>query len=383
MESVLLIICPVLVAIPLAVHLMTLTLAAWRYRGAEPPVRPFLASPPVTLIRPVRGLDPAELATLASTFKLDYPNLEILFCAAEGDDPALPFIRDLMAARPKVNARILVGDRHFSGNPKLNNVEKGWEASTGEIVVMTDSNLMLPEDYIWRLVERFEPGVGMVSGPPIGRGAENVWAAVECAFLNTNQARWQLAADALGHGFAQGKTLAYRRDVLEAGGGVQALAGNLAEDVASTKMVRAQGLRVRLTNRLYDQPVPKRTPRTVWARQLRWSQIRREGFPLIFLAEILQGPLLSVVGLAGLWSMGALPDWTVPILLCGWYGMEWGMARLAGWPSGLRDLFAMILRDLLLPVVWYATWFGGGLTWQGQAVTRKKSSRTKGHHVRT
>jgi ceramide glucosyltransferase len=353
-------------ALTLGVYLVTTALAAlrlvpWRARCGA---RPF-----VSLIRPVCGVDAFDRETLASSFTQDYPDYEVLICAASGADPAVALAGELIAQHPGVTAQVLVGDDPISGNPKLNNLVKGLRASQAGIVVMTDANLLLTPDYLATLDDTWAPGTGLVSAPAFGARPENFWGAVECAFLNGNQARWQLAADALGVGFAQGKTLAWRRDVLEAGGGLAALGRNLAEDVASTKLVRGQGLRVRLPRKLFAQPIGRRTARAVWDRQLRWGRVRRDGFPALFAAEIAQGPVFPVAALAGLVALGAAPAWSFAALALAWYGSELALARAMGWPSGPRDLAAMAMRDLLLAPLWLVAYRARGFTWRGTAMS--------------
>ncbi|EIE53143.1 ceramide glucosyltransferase [Citreicella sp. 357] len=348
----------------LGIHLATAALAAWRYCDATP-VRAAPDSPFVSLVRPVCGLDAFDEETLESSFQQDYPRYEVIFCAARESDAAVPLVRRIIARNPQVASCLLIGDTAISGNPKLNNLHKGYGAARGGWLAMTDSNLLLPRDYLATLVARWDARAGLVTSPPAGIRPGNFWGALECAFLNTSQGRWQLAADALGFGFAQGKTLFWKRDVLERGGGLAALGRNLAEDVAATKLVRAQGCRVRLAPRLFPQPVGTRDARSVWDRQLRWSRVRRDGFPLIFAAEIAQGPMLPLVALVTLVLSGALSGWALPGLLAVWYGAEWALARLAGWPSRLRDVAAMGARDLLLPALWGATWAGRTITWRG------------------
>ena len=103
---------------------------------------------------------------------------------------------------------------------------------------MADSNVLMPRDYLQRLLAGWRPDTGLLCSPPIGCQPDGFWAEVECAFLNTYQARWQYAADTLGLGFAQGKTMLWRRRDLERAGGIQALAEEIAEDAAATKLVR-------------------------------------------------------------------------------------------------------------------------------------------------
>ncbi len=352
--------------VAIGVHLLSTALAWPRRtcpRAADAPPRP-----PVSLVRPVCGLDAFDPETLASSFGQDYPDHEILFCAAAADDPAVALLEELIAAHPEVPARILIGDDRVSANPKLNNLVKGFAAARGEWVAMTDANLLLTPDYLRRLDDTRREDTGLVSSPPAGIRPENLWGALECAFLNSNQARWQLAADALGIGFAHGKTLFWNRALLEAGGGPAALGHDLAEDVASTKLVRARGLKVRLARPLFGQPIGRRDFGEVWGRQLRWSRIRRAGFPAIFALEILQGPLPPFAALAALVGLGAAPGPALAAFPLVWYGAEIALARAHGWPSGPRDIAAMLLRDALLPALWVVTLRRRTFTWRGSVV---------------
>lgn len=358
----------------LALHLATAGLSGARYLrlrpvrgGALPPADvPAENWPLVTLLRPVCGLDALDEETLGSSFGLTYPRLEIVFCAAHPDDPAVALVQRLIAENPRANARLLVGEDRITANPKLNNLQKGWQAARGQFVVMTDANLLLPADYIEQLLAQCGPDTGLVTAPPIGTRPQGLAAALECAFLNGFQARWQLAADSLGLGFAQGKTLMWRREVLERAGGLAALGRDLAEDVAATKVVRAQGLRVRLAVRPFAQPIGRRSMGTVWARQLRWARVRRDGFPALFALEILLGPFVPLLALIPLLGAG-MAVWAVPFLAL-WYGAELALMRLAGWPAAGRDVAAMVLRDLMLAPLWAVTWRRRGFDWRGTAM---------------
>ena len=130
------------------VNLISILLAAWRIRVPSKPVPPREPAEPVTIIRPVCGLEPCIEQTLASGFVLDYPHYEQIFCVARHDDPVVPIIEKLMAEHPGIASRLLVGDDRISSNPKLNNCVKGWEASRSEWVIFADSNVLMPRDYI-------------------------------------------------------------------------------------------------------------------------------------------------------------------------------------------------------------------------------------------
>jgi ceramide glucosyltransferase len=322
----------------------------------------------VSIVRPLCGIENFSQATLASTFGLDHPSYEILFCAAHPTDPVLPLVRRLMTEHPHVPARLLIGNDCISTNPKLNNVVKGWEAACQEHIIMADSNVMMPPDYIQRLFAASDASTGLVCSPPVGCAPDGIWAELECAFLNTYQARWQCFADSLGFGFAQGKTMLWRRDVLECRGGIRALARELAEDAAATKLVRGQGLRVRLAARPFNQPLGRRTLAEVWQRQLRWARLRRDTFKLFFAVEIFAGavpPLLTAMVLASALGWSIAP---VVALACLWYVAEAALAHAAGWHLSWRWVAGCLVRDALLPVLWLAAWLGNEFEWRGNSM---------------
>ncbi|WP_102224606.1 ceramide glucosyltransferase [Acidimangrovimonas sediminis] len=357
--------------VALALHLATVGLVAWRLRGGQRADRP--GQPPVSLLRPLCGQDYQLDQTLTSSFTQDYAGYEVIFCVEREDDPAVAVARAAIEAHPEVPARLLIGQDAVSGNPKLNNLVKGWNAARHDWIVMSDCNVLLPPDFLRACVARFDERTGLVSSPAIGIRPNGLWGALECGFLNTYQARWQLAADCVGLGYAQGKTLFWRRGVAEAGGGLPALGREMAEDIASTKLVRAQGLKVRLARMPFPQPIGRRRLSAVWGRQLRWAKVRRMGVPLVFASEILTGAVPPLLALAVLALIGAAGWAWLPLLALVWFGAEWALARGAGWPSGPRDVLAWILRDLMMPALWVAAWLGRGFTWRGNQMDKAEA----------
>jgi ceramide glucosyltransferase len=348
-----------------AIHVASVAIAIVRFRRSASPA-PAQAFPPVSLVRPLCGIDNYAADTLRSTFALDYPRCEILFCVASANDPVVPLIESLMAQHPQAGARLLVGDERVSNNPKLNNVLKGWRAASHDWIVLADSNVLMPRDYIERLFANWRPDTGLVASPPVGCRPQGIWAELECAFLNTYQARWQYLADTLGLGFAQGKTMLWRRADLERAGGIPALAKEVAEDAASTKIVRGAGLKVRLIDRPLLQPLGYRSAAEVWNRQVRWARLRRASFFLYFLPEALSGGVLPMIALGFLCAaIGWPPASSVGVFGALWYGGEMLLAAAAGWHcSALYPLYGL-LRDLLLPFLFVTALRGDDFVWRG------------------
>ena len=326
-------------------------------------------APSVTIVQPLCGVETFSRETLRSIFALDYPSYEIVFCLASGDDPIAPLVRGAIAANPNRPARLLIGDDRISANPKLNNVVKGWKAARDDWVIIADSNVLMPNDYIQRLLARWRSSTGIVCAPPIGSRPQSFAAEVECAFLNTYQARWQYAGESCGYGFAQGKTMLWRREILETGGSIEALAAEIAEDAAATKLIRAQGFNAHLVDRPFQQPLGKRRLRDVWSRQLRWARLRRVTFPFFFAPEVLTTSLLTFIA-AGVAApeFGADPAVGAVLAAVFCYGAEAILAFAAGWPLSWRSPAAWLTRDVLLPFLWAGGWSGRNVTWRGNAM---------------
>jgi ceramide glucosyltransferase len=365
----------VFVAFTCAVQLISIFIMVFRTQVSAPSHSP-LDLLGVSIIRPVCGLENNLEETLESTFLLDYPLYEIIFCVASQRDPAIVLVKSAMLRHPTIAASLLIGDDQFSVNPKLNNMKKGWDAARYDWVVMADSNVLLPHNYLQCILSRWTPTTGLVSSPAIGTRPVGIWAEIECAFLNTYQARWQLVADQIGLGFAQGKNLCWKRQFLENAGGIRAMAAEIAEDVASTKIVRNAGLNVRLTLNPFPQPLGYRSKAEVWNRQVRWARLRRVGLKAYFIPELLSGGLFPLVAASLIVYLGGYSPSYVFVLFLAWYGAEAMLAKLAGWPINLRAIFAIVLRDLLLPVIWFSAWGNGTFVWHGNVMSTRKNIRS-------
>lgn len=361
-----------------AVNLASLVIAGIRIQGRRPLIAARSDAPPVSIVRPVCGIEAFSDETLRAGFELDYPNYELIFCVARGADPIVPVVEGLMAAFPAIPSRLIVGEDRVSDNPKLNNCVRGWDAARHDWIILADSNVLMPRDYVQRLQASWRAETGLVSSTPIGSRPDGFWAEVECAFLNTLQARWQYAGEALGFGFAQGKSMLWRRDVLDSRGGIRALAAEIAEDAAATKLVRRAGLHVHLVGSPFEQPLGHRTPAEIWLRQLRWARLRRVTFPLFFAPEISSGAALPIAaGAYAAWGSGFSAPLAALAVAALWYGPEALLAYGKGWRLSWRSLPAFITRDLLLLPMWAYAWVAAEIVWRGNAMSvRTKSGET-------
>jgi ceramide glucosyltransferase len=357
-------------------NFISVGIAIRRAKPRKTPLPPRPDAAPVSLVRPVCGIDNFCEETLGSSFKLNYPHYEVIFCVARANDPVVAVVKRLIAAHPNVAARLIIGDEKVSANPKLNNCVRGWDAARHDWIILADSNVLMPQDYIQRLFASWGPQTGLVCSMPQGSHPQNLWAELEIAFLNTYQSRWQYAADGVGTGFAQGKNMLWRRDVLEGGGGIRALAAEIAEDAASTKVVRRAGLKINLVDSPFQQPLGRRTFQDVWHRQIRWARMRRKTFPAYYLPEILAG--CATPALVGAYA-AVLIGWNAPLtaglVLLSLYCAEVILAFANKWYFSWRLPFLFLLRDLMLPVVYVDAWLVNDFTWRGNAMTVREEEK--------
>ncbi len=352
-----------------ATNLASQAIALWRLR--RPLQRSALldALPPVTIVRPVRGIEAFSRETAISGLELDYPRYSTIFCVADATDPIIPLIEELIAVYGAGKVRLIVGDVPVSANPKLNNCVRGWQEATTDWVILADSNVLMPKDYIQRMLAAWRPDTGLVCSTPAGSRPQSFGAEVECAFLNAFQARWQYVGEALGLGFAQGKSMLWNKPFLDAHGGIAALGAEIAEDAASTKLVRAAGKHVHLVGQPFEQPLGPRRLADAVQRQFRWARLRRVTFLPFFALEIAAAPLLpALLACFGASALGLSP-WLAPLLVLAlWYAGDILLSAATGWFLNWRSPLAMLVRDIAFPCVWAYAFVGGEVSWRGNAM---------------
>jgi ceramide glucosyltransferase len=351
---------------------ISIGIAMWRLSRNGHSAPALAEKPPVSLVVPACGIENFTPLTLQRAFLLDWPDYELIFCVAEAKDPVISAIREVMGRYPHIVAQILIGDDRVSANPKLNNCVKGWQAARHDWVVLADSNVLMPQDYIAHLMAARRPNTGLVCSTPLGARPDGFWAEVECAFLNSQQARWQYVGEALGLGFAQGKSMLWYKPMLDAEGGIAALGAEIAEDAAATKLVRRLGRRVHLVASPFEQPLGRRRLGQIWSRQARWARLRRVTFPVFFTPEILLGslpPLLLALAAVAVSATDVSFAMVSVAVLAAVYLPELALIFAKNWRLSVWTLPAMIARDMLAPAIWLRSWLSGSFDWRGNMMT--------------
>jgi ceramide glucosyltransferase len=323
------------------------------------------SQPPVSVILPVKLVNPGFERAQASVFTQDYPSYEVLVSAAETDSPALAIMQRLVD-QAEIPAQILHSGETAAVSPKLNTMTPPFVAARHDFLLTKDSNITFAPDTISNLMESFGPGVGLVCAVPVASRPETLAGVIEAILINRD-ARLLLTVSALGKGFGVGKVMLFRRSDLERAGGVSALSYTVAEDSALQKGMASIGLKTVFAGAPVDQEIGARRLRDVYDRQARWAAIRRREVPYSFplepvacaLPAALAGALAApLIGLSAMDGFG--------LTITGYFLAELGVTALKRWTISPWAPVAFVGRDLVFLAAWAAAWATREVVWAGQ-----------------
>jgi ceramide glucosyltransferase len=331
--------------------------------------------PPLSLVVPVKALDPGFRRAQESLLAQSYPQAELLVSAAEEDSPALAAIRELVARYPQIPARILRSTGRFAASPKLNNLIEAFRQARHDVIFMKDSNTILAPGDLEAAVRQLTPDVGLVVAVPVATGAQNFAARVEESIMNGAHARALMTASLLRREVGVGKFMLFRRSDLERAGGIAALASTVGEDNAMGKALACLGLRTVFSHRVVRQELGSRRFSDVYDRQMRWAVIRRKEERAAFVAEPLSFmfPAAIAAGLAA--PLASIAPLTASIAtIVGWLAAETLLVTVKGWGLSLTAPTAFLCREIMLPCVWLNAWLTNRVVWaQGTYVAKSTS----------
>lgn len=337
----------------------------------QPP--PHLDAPfglyPISILKPLKGVDHALEENLETFFHLDYPVFEILFTIADPLDPARAVVERLLRKFPRVRARLIMGDEKIGMNPKVNNMARSYRAAAHDWIWITDSNVRVRPDALKRMVAHIEPGVGVLTSVVGGCDPRGFFGHLEAVFLNTYYARWMVVSDRVfGRPCVMGKSMMFQKRNAERFGGLRSLGRFLAEDYMTGEAMRRLGLRIVTVTDPISQPIGRYALGAFWARHVRWGRIRKAQVPLAILAEPLLGSVLS--GILG--AIGANWLWQVPMdqflaaHLLIWGALDIWQMRAMGMRWSRWMPLAWFFRELIAIPLWLDTICGDTILWRGR-----------------
>ena len=316
--------------------------------------------PPVSILKPLHGLDPDFYQTVRSHALLDYPEFELLFGVSDADDPAIAEIERLRAEFPAVAIR-LIRNVAETPNRKVGVMADLAVAARYSVLVVNDSDIRVEPDYLERVVAPLEgPNVGMVTCLYRAR-ARSLPGRFEAVGIATDFAPSVLVAPLVGvSGFALGSTMAFRADDLARIGGFASIAGFIADDHELGRRIGELGRRVVMSTCVVETTVPDTHWGEMWRHQVRWARTirlsRGGGYLGLPIANATLWAVLLAAG--GLWKV-ALALFALRLAA----GLMTAVGVLRDRQS-LACAYLIPFRDLAGLAIWAAGLFGSTVVWR-------------------
>ena len=323
---------------------------------------------PVSILKPLHGLDDGLEENLRTFFEQDYPAFEILFAARSENDAGLALARRLGVEYPHVPARFFVTGEPPWANAKAWSLEIMTREAAHDLLVMSDSDIRVSRAMLRTLAAEFsDPRLGVATCPYRAVPGSSFWSLLEALGMNTDFWGGVFTARLVERGvrFAVGPTIAARRRVLEDIGGWQRLSLYLAEDFVLGQFAAERGHGVILSSYVIEHRIGAQSMRANFAHRLRWNRSTRRSRPWGYLGQIFTFPL----------PLGMTAALTMPAHAAAILGATFIARALAAWsvsqaalgdPLCRRYWYLVPLQDLLAFAFWLAGFFGNTIEWRGR-----------------
>jgi ceramide glucosyltransferase len=334
---------------------------------SEPQLPDF--APPVTILKPVKGMDGESFENFASFCRQDYPQYQIVFAAASAADPVIPVIERLIEAFPEVDITLVIDGSIHGANYKVCNLMHAYEKAKHPFLIVCDSDIRVRRTYLREVCAPFaDSEIGLVTSLYRTSGVKGVGCAIEALGFSCEMVPNVMAALKLeGLSFALGASMAVRKTALEKIGGFEALVDYLADDYQLGNMIHRAGYRLELSPFFVESIMRgSESVSEVLVRQLRWGRTMRvsrpggyraSGITLPFLGALL-AILVSGFSVAGFAAAALL--YLVRALVCVTYSRSFVKDKLLP-----RWLWLLPVRDAFSFVIWAMSLVGNRVLWRG------------------
>jgi ceramide glucosyltransferase len=346
-----------------AVYCVLTILAALRYRAVRPPE--LREQPPISVLKPLDGIDDGLEQNLRTFFAQDYPRFEILFAVRSPQDPAVALVERLCTGHPAIPTRLIVTGEPPYPNAKVFSLDRMLAAATHDLIVMADSDVRVTPAMLSTIAAEFQdPRLGLATCPYRAVPGRSFWSALEAIGLNTEFIAGVLVARMVdGMRFALGPTIAARRETLDQIGGFDAVKDYLAEDFVLGKLAAERGYGVLLSSYVIEHRIGAQHFGANVRHRLRWSRSTRRSRPWGYAGQVFTNPLpLALM----LWAVepGWWPVVAATLLLRG--AAAWTTAGLVLRDSLTARLWLLVpLQDIAGFLTWIAGFFGNTILWRG------------------
>jgi ceramide glucosyltransferase len=346
-------------------------------RRSQPDNARTLPLPPISILKPLRGLDDNLFDNMESFCHQDYPAYEIIFALQDANDPAYKVVRKIKEKYPEKDITIVV-EKYTGGlNPKVNNLIPASRAARYDAVLISDSNVMVGKAYLTEIARHLQdPNVGLVTNLIRGTGGRTLGSLLENLHLNSFIVGSVCFLDRfLNMPCVVGKSMLMRKKDLEAIGGFPAVKDVLAEDYIIGREMHKAGKRVVVSNHLINNVNQYWSVKRFLNRHTRWGKLRWKIGGIQYLSELMANPVFTA--------------W-IAVLLFGPSQMTLSFACLVAALKTMGDLFQgkwtgsdlnplqyllVPIKDLLIGLIWFVPILSNTVVWRGNRYLIARDSR--------
>ncbi len=356
-----------LATFPFAYYLLALY-SSWRFFRQPPASNSGSFLPPISNLKPVRGLDTDAYENFASFCRQEYPEYEVVFCVGSTEDAVLPVIDRLKEDFPECRIRVLFGSGRVAVNDKVAKLVRLANEAEYEHLVISDSDVRVRPDYLRSLIAPLaDPSVGAVTCLYVSTGEKSAIEDIQSTGMISDFYAGLLVARQLdGVKFALGPSIATTRSRLAGFGGYQAIENRPADDLLVGRLIAEQGYHIELLRYTIETVADYKSIRELVHKRLRWLVVMRHMRPWGHLGLIFTHGLL--------WCLLAIavdPKPTVAVVYLGaylvlrfamaWMIGIWGLKQQGFW----KNMLLVPLWDALAIAMWLASFARNTIKWRG------------------
>ena len=327
---------------------------------------------PISVLKPLAGLDDGLEENLRGFFEQDYPNFELLFAVRQETDPCVPLVRRLCAEHSRIPSRLILTGEPPYPHAKVYSLARMLAEARHDLTVMSDSDIRVTPDFLRHVAAEFASGAtSLATCPYRALPGRSFWSRLEAAGMNTTFWQGVLTARMIdGMKFAVGPTTVARRKAIDSIGGIERVKNYLAEDFELGKLIAEAGFRVILSSYVVEHHIGSESRAANFTHRIRWGRTSRRSRPWGYFGQLFTYPLPLALLL-----IAAMPRWWP--LLAGTAVIRYASALFVSRVVlGARLNWALLpLEDALGFAFWIAGFFGNSITWRGRTYRLDREGR--------
>ena len=356
--------------ISLGYYLVAYILAVRFARRLRTPIPSLAKIPPrAAILKPLHGVNESLASNLMSYLEMAYPRVDYYFGVADYEDGATEVPVALRQRYQFQNMTLVVGEEPGCANRKIAKVIKMADrAEKAEYLVVSDADVEVSRDHLRRIIGEFgeDEKIGAVTCAYRARPCGTFASRLEASFANTDFFPQILISSGIEPmQYTMGATMAFKREAIQSIGGFRAVKDMLADDYFLGQLVTKQGWKIKLSSSIVTLTCEEKTFADFWKHQLRWARTYRTARPISLATIFTHGPFWAFM-LLGLMHFSAVALGIFTLVMCSRVAMSSRISRVLKLPAPLGDWWVVLLKDLVMTGIWFASLTSNRVMWAGR-----------------